>query len=1212
MFDVLVHPRHLAYRESTRTGLNWARGIAYRATPTGRSRVPGLLSIVVPAFGVEDYIEETLLSLSRQNYRRIEIIVVDDGSPDRSGEIARRYAKRDPRVRVYRRENGGLSAARNTGIEHARGEFLTFIDSDDTVDRHAFSQVIAALRKSGSDFAVSPYRRYFKGSYPAAASWIRSAHRRTRLGETLESFPEILVNAVAWSKVYRREFWDEAGFSFPVGLLYEDQAISTAAFARAKSFDVMSRVSLNWRIRDDQSSISQQATREKNISDHWRAVRETLDILEARGLDSARSVRVSQLMSNNLAEFLPAIRAMDDDAWDSFVGFVRYLRDQANSPEVWRSVDSRNKVMIHLVAQGNRIAALEFLERGGWNRNTFPGSVVGDAIVAQLPFHELAGAEIPAEAFMLSPRESYARSRVERVYRRDGNLVVEALAYIDGVDPSTTRYDVCAELVFDDGEQKIPLDSVRFRDEYAIRWDTRPYADMSESFIRISVPLDLLAERPDDYWIDVRMSTGELIRETVVRFEQRRELPAAFEVKDGRLLDVLPGPRGRLVVRVGDVRARLITAQAKDRTIALTVVGENLHSVVAVYEPDRFGLQRAKARFVQTAVSGQYDAVITLPPEPNVAIRRSSRDNRRWRLEARDRDGQLHTISAPELPLSSMGISNAVVPLRRANASLTSRPARRYPDGSRSPNGTGIIIAELDRTLTVFGCSVTDEGIVFSIAVRGVDISDLEISMYGRSTSHAIAITSHDGDTHEAFFSTTQQLWGLDWNAVASGLYTLRAQAHGSPLSIVYDQAFRISGTTVARTPDHLIRIEAQTIGPMEVKLEAPLADDELGGGNRARLQAWYSSLAPSGDRSVLFRSLYGEIANDSSLAVHEELRRRGSKLDLIWAVRDRSVRIPDGGRAVIEGSREYFEAFGTADYLMVNVHQPDWTAKPDGQILIQTFHGYPFKLAGRRWWDRLGFSAERVHSFFRRAQEWDYLVSPAAYATPFLKEFYEEGAPIPAEILEIGYPRNDILLSDDGAAVRSRVRANLGIREDQTAILYAPTFRDYISTDDMSANMFEALNFDLLAKQLGPDFVLLVRGHPFNARAGTRTSPRVVNVTDYPEINDLILASDVGILDYSSLRFDYALTGKPMVFFVPDLERYFRGRESFVEYAETAPGPWARSTDEVVRLVRNPTALAEAHADNVLVFRERFMELEDGHAAARLVDAVFVPRGDA
>src|SRR6478672_1070804 len=168
--------------------------------------VPGLLSIVVPCYRVEDFLDECLISLRFQDYREVEIIVVDDGSPDRSGEIARRHARRDLRVRVVTRENGGLSAARNTGIDHARGEFLTFVDSDDVVSPDAYTSAIEALRTSGSDFVVAHYDRLENKKHVPAGVWIRAAHGRRRLGVDLDSYPEAMVNAVAWSKTYRRTF----------------------------------------------------------------------------------------------------------------------------------------------------------------------------------------------------------------------------------------------------------------------------------------------------------------------------------------------------------------------------------------------------------------------------------------------------------------------------------------------------------------------------------------------------------------------------------------------------------------------------------------------------------------------------------------------------------------------------------------------------------------------------------------------------------------------------------------------------------------------------------------------------------------------------------------------------------------------------------------------------------------------------------------------
>ena len=110
----------------------------------------------------------------------------------------------------------------------------------------------------------------------------------------------------------------------------------------------------------------------------------------------------------------------------------------------------------------------------------------------------------------------------------------------------------------------------------------------------------------------------------------------------------------------------------------------------------------------------------------------------------------------------------------------------------------------------------------------------------------------------------------------------------------------------------------------------------------------------------------------------------------------------------------------------------------------------------------------------------------------------------------------------------------------------------------------------------LGPDYVLLMRGHNYIARTAARSprTARVIDVTDYPEVNDLILASDSAVLDYSSLRFDYALTGKPMVFLVPDLEQYGGTRGVLFDYTETAPGPLLHTSDEVISVLRNVASL--------------------------------------
>jgi CDP-glycerol glycerophosphotransferase len=157
---------------------------------------------------------------------------------------------------------------------------------------------------------------------------------------------------------------------------------------------------------------------------------------------------------------------------------------------------------------------------------------------------------------------------------------------------------------------------------------------------------------------------------------------------------------------------------------------------------------------------------------------------------------------------------------------------------------------------------------------------------------------------------------------------------------------------------------------------------------------------------------------------------------------------------------------------------------------------------------------------------------------------------------------------------------------------------------------LFDELDLERLAAALGPQHTVLLRGHPYNlADARALRSGRlagVVDVTSYPEVNDLILAADVAVLDYSSLRFDWLLTGKPLLFFVPDLEQYLGRWPVLFDFAETAPGPLLRTTDEVIAALRDLPSVAEEHAGARAVANRRFNALHDGYASARVVSAFF------
>ncbi|TDW70840.1 glycosyltransferase family 2 protein [Kribbella pratensis] len=237
------------------------------------------LSVVVPFYNVGAYIGDCLDSIARQTWGDFEAILVDDGSPDDSAVIAKEMCARDSRFRIVEQDNAGLGPARNTGIEHATGEYLTFVDSDDLVTRHGFGLLIKALDRTGSDFAGGNARR-FNNSYGVRPSWLHGqTFTEDRFATHISETPQLVLDRMVWNKVYRRSFWDEYGYRFPA-IRYEDYPVTLKAHLDAVTVDTIAAPVYFWRERESGDSITQQKFQLANIRDRVVSAGLVLDEIE--------------------------------------------------------------------------------------------------------------------------------------------------------------------------------------------------------------------------------------------------------------------------------------------------------------------------------------------------------------------------------------------------------------------------------------------------------------------------------------------------------------------------------------------------------------------------------------------------------------------------------------------------------------------------------------------------------------------------------------------------------------------------------------------------------------------------------------------------------------------------------------------------------------------------------------------------------------------
>jgi CDP-glycerol glycerophosphotransferase len=350
----------------------------------------------------------------------------------------------------------------------------------------------------------------------------------------------------------------------------------------------------------------------------------------------------------------------------------------------------------------------------------------------------------------------------------------------------------------------------------------------------------------------------------------------------------------------------------------------------------------------------------------------------------------------------------------------------------------------------------------------------------------------------------------------------------------------------------------------------------------------------------IVYHSFEGRYS-DSPRAIHEALSDVRSDLSHVWLIApEHGHAVPPGVRTAAYGSPEGREALESADVLIANTHTDvPWTKSPD-TLYLQTWHGTPLKRVHR---DVLWAPPGRLDRLDRDVARWDMLLSPNRASTPLLRHAFRYDGPV----LETGYPRNDTLVAPGHQRRRAQARAALGIAPGTTAVLYAPTWRDDEVFAQGGPSRRLRLDAAAFARELGDDHVLLLRLHPLmSGGAEVEPHPSVREVSDHPDISSLYLAADVLITDYSSAMFDFALTGRPMLFFVYDLETYQRSLRGFYfDFAPQAPGPLLRTSDEVLGALHRLPEVEREHAGRAARFRRRYGELEDGFATDRVLDVV-------
>ncbi|WP_306909699.1 bifunctional glycosyltransferase family 2 protein/CDP-glycerol:glycerophosphate glycerophosphotransferase [Arthrobacter sp. B3I9] len=1170
----------------------------------------GLLTVVIPVYNVEEYLDDCLRSIVRQTYERLEVIIVDDGSSDDSVQIARGYARADGRIRIVQQPNAGLGAARNTGIREARGEFITFADSDDIVPSRAYERMMTSLHLSKSDFAVGSLTR-LSGKQRAVPEWAAEVHKAERVGVTLAEFPEILQDVFAWNKVFRREFWDQFVGSFPEGVLYEDQEATARAYASSNGFDVLPDVVYDWRIRQDRSSITQQKDNIKDLSDRLLVASRLSEYMSAATPGDVFDSWLAKVLGPDLGLYYAQVPRVGDEYWNLLRDSVTLLVANAGQ-SVWALMAIHHRVLVNLLVRGQRSDFEHVVTNMAENGTSYPLVQSGEGWRASPGYLADLESRIDSELLTVRAESLTVQSSLTRVDSSEAtSLNLEGYAYVAGIPACVTAPYLQCELVESKSGSVFPVPITSVVDPQIDLGSNDAWTSYAESGFQGTI--DLVALRhatPDDvqdpeWYVRLTLRLGGALLRSCLSARQTSGGAGSFPllpVVDGRRfvcrfssefgLSLVTVAHRRFVENLRlEGRDLTLTASlaAGERPIQLILECPALKLSVTARPEDQAGLPVFKAR------------IPALPPKGGLTRQHT------WKVRVETQDKKLHHLAwgGSDTEISGLSPTFGALQVSTSGYGYLELHDRRWQLMAEKVDVSGD-----EQSIVIFGRASFADADGTRVVLPKLVLANGRSVIQPTSTEWL-----HNHQQFRVVFPLSHEKWSASLLAPESGTYTLRCMtakdgslngAYWVPVGPLMEaklpMEFALPSTNIRVTRTAQAAAVSLRFGP-------PLHASERGKLMQSRLQRSIPDLLrrPVEPGAVLFESFGGKTIGDSGLGLFNEMMRRGDDRAKYWTIRDYSQVVPEGAQPVIMYSSDWYRLLHTAEYLVNNNNFPYYYRKNPGQKYIQTWHGTPLKRIGNDVASSQ-LSLPYISLMRREAQYWDYLLAQNAFAEEVLPSaFGYQG-----NTLALGYPRNDALVGEVAASRRLMVRAALGLDAREKVVLYAPTWRDNVRAANNQYDLVNYLDADKAGAILGEDYTFLLRGHHnVSSQRYTTGMNRTIDVTAYPDVNDLYLAADILVTDYSSVMFDFCVTEKPIYFLTPDLEQYRDTvRGFYFDFEASAPGPLTRTTEQLAESIAHKVA-EEHYATRYAAFRNRFAALDDGQAGRRVYDAIWGDESD-
>lgn len=1136
------------------------------------------ISVIVPVYNVEEYLRPCLDSLLRQEDIALEVIMIDDGSTDESGLIADQYASEYPFFKCVHNENGGLGHARNVGVKYATGKYIIFLDSDDIISDNAYTRMFRLAEKHDAELTICNVER-FNSTKRMASPLHKKAFAGYEEVTHVSKNRYLLYDTTSWNKLIRRDFYEKNGFAFPERILYEDIPVTVPMHFLCNKAVMMAEMGYLWRVRDGGSkSITQMTSSMNNLIDRIKII-EMLDEFFEKNVTDEELILEKQVkhLETDLNIFVSKCASIPEEEAYEMLDRVNAYIDKAVGDEAFERLSVYNKQKYKHVRERDLPGLIRLLDYRDYNL---------------APVYEKDGrlyTDISDELFTVKERDVtndfesvFPKVYIEDIETSEGELRIKAHLYRRRHSVAFGEQTVKAFLVNSAGRMELKTEA--FADE-GLTQDRGAVVD----------PVTGLAHQYnyDGTGFIISVNAEDIRQSSLgdgyyhIELEYENPLFSGREILKG-INEINRAKYNKTFVTSGKTMAKLVFNETDEAGFILDHDCAFVDSVKFDGSKLVIGLSADTDSIAAQAV-GRGDAAKAVAEktgdktfcidcselETGVTYRLTDESGEEGKALVGRRQGRgvLHgdchaAVGEDHDNAVTVMLLKDLTYVRSwaSDKAKLSLKTKRVNSGSKPVSAR--IVTE-DKYSETWVC-ISDEA-----KVNGPGKCSLTVNLNKREVVKDFYAGDRDVFIEYSFADGTSVRepvycdGGIDYKASGKCLKTgLFADEH-------------------ARLALHIVQVWPKNQSTINKRREV--------------INAEYPKYRkrPLKKNRIIFESMWGRNYSCNPQALYEYIDENYPGFECIWALNDARIPIKGKGKRVIRGSLEYYYYLATSKYLVNNVNFPNDYVKRKGQVEIQTMHGTPLKTLGLDVVSDFPTQALR-EQYIEKNQRWDYLIVQGK----FMEEKAYPMFRFSKKLLKTGYPRTDRLFGVGKERVEE-LRKELGLPQGKKVILYTPTWR-VKSRFDMK------LEIEEMREALSDDYVLLIRLHHFCADGYTVPADNefVFDFTKYNYIEDLYLVSDILITDYSSVMFDYALLGKPMVFFVYDIDEYCNKlRGLYVDFEEEAPGPICMTTAEVseaIRTIDKPDDEVRARID---AFMDKYLSFERADSSELVVKEVMAPQ---